>query len=138
MNCWMSNSVVGLSARMLRAFPRQGVELEALDRMHNLRRLAGRGNVIEPTARAGGVFTQHENARGEQIASAEIVEEPAIEVRRLQSGLNLGDAIGRSWVGAHEGRLHKSGERCEDEEKYWFHDLARRRTRPRADGRGDH
>jgi hypothetical protein len=46
-------------------------------------------------------------------------------VRRLQSGLDLGDAFGRSWVSAHEGRWHKSGERGEDEERYWFHDLAK-------------
>ena len=90
-----------LPAAVNKAFAGQGIELGALDRVHNLRRLAGRGDVVEPAARSGSVLAEHEDSRREGIAPAEIVEEPAVEFRGAQGGLDFRDTFRRCWVGAH-------------------------------------
>ena len=90
-----------LPATINEAFPGKSIEFVALDRMHNLRRLAGRRDVVEPSARAGSVVAELEDSRREGIAPAEIVKEPAVKFRGAQGRLDFRDTFGGCWVGAH-------------------------------------
>jgi hypothetical protein len=67
------------------------------------------------------VLAQFQNARGEGIAPAEIVEEPAIELRGLERLLDIGDAFGRCGIGAHG--ASKDGAKEKDRQREAFHEI---------------
>src|SRR6266404_2831657 len=90
--------------------------------MDDLRRFSGRGNVIEPAARTGGVFAQSQDPRRERIAPAKIVEEPAVQFSRLERLLDFGDAFGRSRFSAHGcGKDEEKKKSRQSEKVNWFH-----------------
>jgi len=79
-------------------------EFVLLNPMNDLRRLARRGNVVEPAPRSGSVVAQFQDPRSQRIAPAEVVEQPAVELRRLQSILDFGHTFGRGGISAHWSR----------------------------------
>src|SRR6266403_4222799 len=90
--------------------------------MDDLRWFARGGNVIEPAARTGAVFAQSQDPRRERIAPAKIVEEPAVQLRRLERLLDFGDAFGRSRFSADGcGKDEENKQRCQREELGRFH-----------------
>src|SRR5947208_16012860 len=84
--------------------------------MDDLGGFAGRRNVIEPAARTGSVLAEFQDARGEGIVPAEIVEEPAVQLRCLERFLNVGHTFGWCWIGAHDGNEDgENNEGCQHE-----------------------
>jgi predicted RecA/RadA family phage recombinase len=76
----------------------QRVELETLDGVDDADRLARGGHVVEPAARGEAAVAEAEDAVGERVRAAEVVEEPAVEPRLAERRLNLRDARGRGRV----------------------------------------
>jgi len=66
----------------------EGVETALLDAVHKLARFAGSGNEVVPAASDVRFRIEAENALADGIAVMVVIEEPAVEVRIAQSGLN--------------------------------------------------
>ncbi len=71
----------------------QGVELEALDGVDDLDGLARDGDEVEPAARREALVVEPEDAVGERVAAAEVVEEPTVELRLAERRLDVRDAL---------------------------------------------
>jgi hypothetical protein len=52
------------------------------------------GHVVEPAARGQTLVVELEDAVGEGVAAAEVVEEPAVEAGLFERGLDVADARG--------------------------------------------
>src|SRR5579862_2533619 len=63
-----------------------------LDRRHQLARLVGARDEAEPAPRRDVVLGQFQNAIGERIALAEVIEEPPVERGLGERRLDFGDA----------------------------------------------
>ncbi len=70
----------------------ESVEAMGLDRGDDGARLAGGGNEDEPAARGDAVFGNAEDAVGEGIAQAKVIEEPAVEGGVGEGGGDFGEA----------------------------------------------
>jgi hypothetical protein len=76
--------------------------------------LADDGDVVEPAARGDARGRQTQDAVGERVAAAEVIEEPAVEVRLAQRSLNLGDTFDLLVAGAD---VLRDGARAEAEDE---------------------
>jgi hypothetical protein len=81
-----------LPAEVDEAAARERVELLGLDAVDDLGRLALGRYEVEPAARGELVLVEQEDAVGERVAAAEVVEEPAGEPGPAQSLLDVGHA----------------------------------------------
>jgi len=78
-----------LPTRILSFAAGQRVQAALLDAVHELTRLARRGNEVVPAARDVGLRVEAKDARGDGIAMVMVVEEPAVKGGVAQSGLDL-------------------------------------------------
>ena len=74
--------------------PRHSVERVRLDGMHQLLRLSTREHQAVPAPAADPARVQAQDAVGDRIRAAEIVEEPAVQLLLLQRGLDTGELLG--------------------------------------------
>src|SRR5262245_31377863 len=65
------------------------IERTRFNSMNELSRLTGGGHKVKPPPRSDLIVAKIENAPRQQIAAAEIVDQPAVEAELLQSGLDF-------------------------------------------------
>src|SRR6266545_2593124 len=80
---------------------RQGIEFRRFDPMHDLDTFARGRDIEKPAARPDRMLIELQDAEGEGIAPAEIVKQPAVDLRGLKSLLDFSDTFRRSWCCAH-------------------------------------
>src|SRR5690606_10634632 len=80
-----------LPAEVDRAIAGEMVEDAVLNAVDELVRLPVGRDPVKPAARGGQIFREMRDAPGEDVEAAEVVEEPAVEVEGLESGLNGGE-----------------------------------------------
>src|SRR5467141_2719731 len=80
---------------------RQGIEFVRFDPVHDLDAFGRGRDVEEPAARTDRVLVEFQDAQGDEVAPAEIIEQPAVDLGGLERFLNFTDAFRRSWGCAH-------------------------------------
>ena len=112
----LAQALVQLLPAAIDEFPaRQRVEFELLDRHYNFHRLAGRWDVVEPAARRDEVLVHLQDAIGEGIAVAKIIEEPAVQLCRAQSRLDFVHALGCLLLRTHQRGKDEAKNKCCEE-----------------------
>src|SRR5262245_58696594 len=65
------------------------IECTTLDPMNELFGLTGGWHIVKPAPRAHLIVGKSDNSAGQQVAAAEIVQQPAVDAELLQGGLDF-------------------------------------------------